>query len=226
MRRRRPSTWVILCVSTLEEEAFSQEITAANRKLISRRWSEFWRVLQIINHVVVLVCKADDPLVVRAVSVLRVRVASDLSAAQKLAMEEAYQAHERTRAELREQRARAYPNQDEEWKYKDHGVVEAGDEHHEVDRVIRHEKRGDKVYLLVRWSDEQKSSSWEPLELMEADVPQLVREYFGEIKKALPKRGVSRSKIQSPAASSSSAPIVNSENRSTRSGRVIKVKTL
>lgn len=220
----------------------------ASRGLLSYRWSEFWRVLQLIRGgVALLVCRADDPLVTRTVTIARARLASDLSDHQLREFDTIYQQTEMTRRKLAEERSRAFRQPDEEWQNLDEGSIDLLDNRKwAIDRILRHQVRGDLTFLQIRYKDTEHDDharaavSWQPLELIRYDAPEILQAYIGRFKRCprelkstgrpVPGSPEVPSPLSSAAtpmlsSSSSSSPSSSSSSSTLRSSATTMTKT-
>jgi hypothetical protein len=102
------------------------------------------------------VTRADDPLIWRVVSLLRVKVASDLPQEEAAEFERLFVATQQERQELANQRRSLIPHSSERWLYNEHGQIDVEDARFRVVRILRHELRGDHVLLLVRYLTDGK----------------------------------------------------------------------
>lgn len=150
-------------------EAVAADPCVLNPKFAAARWSEPWRVVELVRGVSALLAKARDPMETRVVTWMRMKRAI-LPPEQVAEYEEVWQ--DTLRAKEDELVRRRVVREKMEWVTGE----DEGKEQCEVDRVMTHRGVGKEREVYVRWKD--GSESWEPVKTFAADAPDMWSDYL------------------------------------------------
>ena len=152
-------------------EAVARDRLVLNAKFAAERWSEPWRVAEVVRGVSALLTKADNPMRTTTVSHLRLKVV-DVQPELRARWERAYL--DTMAAKKQELDKRRVVREEMRWE-------EVGDEHGMEDRVgveevLAHRGVGKEREALVEWEDGDKT--WVQVTQFAADAPQAWAAYL------------------------------------------------